>query len=72
MKPSRPIGRKNYGSIPHLSNSKLGDGDYFIGEGQEQILTLKKRDKHDIIIVSEKYDWIKMLALPNTIIKYMH
>lgn len=56
MKPSRPIGRKNYGSIPHLSNSKLGDGDYIIGEGQEQILTLKKRDKHDIIIVSEKYD----------------
>lgn len=52
----KPIGRKNYGSIPHLSNSKLGEGDYFITEGQERILTIKKRDKHDNILVFEKYD----------------
>ena len=52
----KPIGRKNYGSIPHLHNSKLGEGDYFITEGQEQILTLKSRDKHDNILVFEKYD----------------
>ena len=31
----KPIGRKNYGSIPHLHNSKLGKGDYYIGEGQD-------------------------------------
>lgn len=52
----KPLNRKNYGSIPHLSNSKLGSGDYFIGEGQERILTEKKRDKHDTILVFEKYD----------------
>ena len=37
-------------------NSKLGEGDYYIGEGQERILTLKARDKHDNILVFEKYD----------------
>jgi ATP-dependent RNA circularization protein (DNA/RNA ligase family) len=52
----KPIGRKNYGSIPHLHNSKLGEGDYYIGEGQERILTIKPRDKHDNILVFEKYD----------------
>ena len=52
----KPIGRKNYGSIPHLHNSKLGEGDYYIGEGQERILTLKARDRHDSILVFEKYD----------------
>ena len=52
----KPLNRKNYGSIPHLSNSKLGEMDYFIHEGQERILTEKKRDKHDTILVFEKYD----------------
>ena len=52
----KPLNRKNYGSIPHLSNSKLGEMDYFIHEGQERILTEKKRDKHDNILVFEKYD----------------
>ena len=52
----KPLGHKNYGSIPHLSNSKLGIGDHFINEGQERILTLKKRDKNDEILAFEKYD----------------
>jgi hypothetical protein len=52
----KPLKRKNYGSIPHLSNSKLGEGDYYIGEGQELILTKKKRDEDDLILVFEKYD----------------
>lgn len=52
----KPLNRKNYGSIPHLSNSKLGEGDYYISEGQERIITIKKRDKHDIIYAYEKYD----------------
>lgn len=52
----KPLNRKNYGNIPHLSNSKLGEKDYFISEGQERILTQKKRDKHDTILVFEKYD----------------
>lgn len=52
----KPLERKNYGSIPHLSNSKLGEGDYYIGKGMEIILTEKKRDKHDTIYAFEKYD----------------
>lgn len=52
----KPLNRKNYGSIPHLSNSKLGEKDYYICEGQERILTVQPRDKNDIIIVTEKYD----------------
>lgn len=52
----KPLNRKNYGSIPHLSNSKLGTGDHFIEKGQERILTEKVRDKHDEIFVFEKYD----------------
>ena len=52
----KPTGKKNYGSIAHLSNSKLGEGDHYITGGQEKILTVKKRDKHDHIFVFEKYD----------------
>jgi hypothetical protein len=52
----KPTGNKNYGSIGHLSNSKLSDNDHIIHEGQEKIVTVKKRDKHDLIIVLEKYD----------------
>jgi hypothetical protein len=52
----KPIGRKNYGSIPHLSNSKVTENDYRISDGQERILTEKARDKHDVIYVFEKYD----------------
>lgn len=50
------LGFKNYGSIPHLRCSKLGSGDHFIENGQELILTKKARDKHDNILVFEKYD----------------
>lgn len=52
----KPLKIKNYGSIPHLSNSKLGYSDSHIGIGQELILTQKTRDKHDLVIVTEKYD----------------
>lgn len=52
----KPLGINNYGSIPHLSNSKLGEHDKFIHIGQEKILTEKTRDKHDKIFVFEKYD----------------
>lgn len=56
MKNIKLLGFKNYGSIPHLSCSKLGIGDHFIENGQELILTKKARDKHDNILVFEKYD----------------
>ena len=55
-KPIKPLGRKAYGSIGHLSNSRIGPGDHHVHEGQERICTSKTRDKHDRIIVTEKLD----------------
>jgi len=52
----KPLGKKAYGSIPHLIGSKLGEGDHHIHEGQQRICTEKVRDKHDVIIIQEKYD----------------
>ena len=52
----KPLNGNNYGSIPHLSSSKLGIGDHFIHQGQERILTEKTRDKHDLVLAFEKYD----------------
>jgi hypothetical protein len=52
----KPLGRKAYGSIPHLPKSRLGPGDHYIHPGQQTILTEKPRDKHDRIIVTEKLD----------------
>lgn len=56
MKSEKPLGRKNYGSIPHLLGSKLGKTDKYVHEGMHRILTEKTRDKHDFITVTEKYD----------------
>lgn len=47
---------RNYGSIPHLSDSKLGKHDKYIHEGQERIIREGGRDKHDVVIVSLKLD----------------
>lgn len=48
---------KGYGSIPHLSTSKLNQqADKKITQGQEDILTKKARDWKDLIIVTEKLD----------------
>ena len=52
----KPLGHKAYGSIPHLSNSRLGSGDYHCEPGQEKIATEKARDRFDLIIVQEKLD----------------
>ena len=52
----KPLGRKAYGSIGHLPNSRLGPSDSCVTEGQAKIATEKKRDKHDDIIVQEKLD----------------
>lgn len=52
----KPIGRKAYGSIPHLPKSRIGPGDHFIHLGQQSILTEKARDRHDRVIVTEKLD----------------
>ncbi len=52
----KPLGKKSYGSIPHLLGSKLGEGDHHCHEGQHRIATEKTRDKHDCVIVQVKYD----------------
>lgn len=52
----KPLGRKAYGSIPHLPGSRLGPADHHCHVGQATIATVKARDKHDIIIVQEKLD----------------
>lgn len=56
MSGNKPLGRKAYGSIPHLSTSRLGPGEHKISSGQEEILTVRTRDRHDTIIVQEKLD----------------
>jgi hypothetical protein len=52
----KPLGKKNYGSIPHLPGSRVGPGDYHISEGQARIATIAPRDKNDWIITQEKLD----------------
>ena len=56
MKNKKPLGMRNYGSIPHLPGSRTGPGDHHCHEGQARIATVKTRDKHDEIIVQEKLD----------------
>lgn len=54
--PAKPLGHRNYGSIPHLPCSRMGPGDHSIHEGQADICTIKSRDRHDRIWVTEKLD----------------
>ena len=54
MKYFKPLDKNNYGSIPHLSTSKLGEGEHCVNEGQKRILTIKKRDKHNYIYAYER------------------
>ena len=55
-KPTKPLGIKNYGSIPHIPGSRVGPGDHHCTPGQLRIVTEKTRDKHDLIICTEKLD----------------
>ena len=52
----KPLGRKNYGSIGHLPCSRMGPADHACHPGQQRIATERARDKHDVIIVTEKLD----------------
>ena len=54
--PPKPLGYKSYGSIPHLSGSRLGPGDHHVSPGQDKICLSQTRDKFDEIIVQEKLD----------------
>lgn len=53
---TKPLGHKAYGHIPHLPNSRMGPGDHHCHEGQARMVTEKRRDKYDEIIVTEKLD----------------
>ena len=50
------MGRKAYGSIPHLPGSRVGIGDHTVNPGQARIATSKQRDHLDCVIVTEKMD----------------
>lgn len=50
----KPLGRKAYGSIPHLRGSRVGSGDHYIRGGVQDILTKSCRGRR--IIVQEKLD----------------
>jgi len=52
----KPLGIKNYGTIPLLPNSRVTPADKHCHEGQSRIATEKPRDRHDEIIVQEKLD----------------
>lgn len=56
VRPAKPLGRKAYGSIPHLPGSRMGPADHHCHEGQARIATERARDKRDRIIVQEKVD----------------
>lgn len=65
----KPLGRKAYGSIGHLPNSRLGPSDSSVTEGQAKICCEKTRDKHDVIVVQEKLDGSNVaVALKNNTI----
>jgi len=56
MRADKPLGRKNYGHIPHLPGSRTGPGDHMCHEGQARIATVRVRDKYDTVILQEKLD----------------
>ena len=56
MKPEKPLGRKGYGSIGHIPQSRTGPADHYMNEGQIRIACEQKRDRHDDIILTEKLD----------------
>lgn len=54
--PEKPLGKRSYGSIPHLPGSRRGPKDYGVHDGQMRIATRECRDDKDLVIVQEKLD----------------
>ncbi|NTX02256.1 RNA ligase family protein [Myxococcus sp. CA040A] len=52
----RPLGRKAYGSIPHLPGSRTGPADKHLSLELARICTERLRDARDSVIVLEKLD----------------
>lgn len=46
--PTKPTGGKAYGSIPHIIGSRLGPGDYSIGENESRICTAKASRDYEV------------------------
>lgn len=59
---TKPLGRKGYGSTPHLVGSRVGPSDSHAEPSLCAIFTRKIRNRHDRIIVTEKLDGANMLA----------
>lgn len=56
MKPEKLLPGRNYGSVPHLLGSKLGEHDNYLHEGQDAIIRRGGRDRHDRLYVTVKLD----------------
>ncbi len=52
----RPLGRKAYGSIPHLPGSRTGAADRHLSPGLARLCTERVRDARDTVVVLEKLD----------------
>ncbi|MCP3164112.1 RNA ligase family protein [Myxococcus qinghaiensis] len=52
----RPLGRKAYGSIPHLPGSRTGPADKHLSLALARICTERLRDEKDHVVVLEKLD----------------
>ena len=53
---SKPLGHKNYGSIPHLPGSRRGPSDRGCNEQQAALAIVKRKNKRHTVIVQEKLD----------------
>lgn len=56
----KPLGKKLYGSIPHLVGSRRGPSDYGVEQHQHDLVTLKTKSRRDYVIVLEKLDGSNM------------
>lgn len=52
----RPLGRKAYGSIPHLPGSRTGPADRHLSPALARLCTERTRDVNDCVVVLEKLD----------------
>ncbi|QSQ15882.1 RNA ligase family protein [Myxococcus landrumensis] len=52
----RPLGRKAYGSIPHLPGSRTGPADRHLPPALARVCTERVRDARDRVVVLEKLD----------------
>jgi len=54
--PAKPLGRKAYGSIGHIDDSRLGPGDHHVSHGQSVIVTKKLKDPTWSVVAQTKLD----------------